>query len=210
MKKKSNSVSKHLSPTLSRSRTWSRVPKVFGVGLFISAFLIGLGAVNNPIESQEFFVFTNSLPVGSKITATDFRKVTLPSHPQLQQFESFEEELIGAELARPVNAGEFAASGSLKSTVSTLQELTIGFDPISLPPQIQEGDVLDLWVVPTDNAGNILGPAQLIAANLAVAAAGQDSNSISTQLPITFFTYPNQVAEILNAVVTSKSFVVRK
>jgi hypothetical protein len=75
---------------------------------------------------------------------------------------------------------------------------------------VGSGPLLDLWVVPVDSAGNLTSAPQLIDSSLAVAAVSTQSDSFSSQVPITFFAYPNQVSEILNAINLGKIYVVRK
>lgn len=198
------------SPMTIPAKRFNRVPKVLGLGLFVTALIVGIGAVSAPPTAREYLVFTKSLPVGSKLSESDIESVFLSVDNELISYQLNKSEIIGAELAQTVQQGELVAQSDIKVLKSILQELTLSFAPDSLPPAISKGDQLDLWVVPQDGAGNVLDPARLVAANLIVAAATSDNSSISTEVPITFYVLPTQVAGLLDAVSTGQIYLVRR
>lgn len=209
-KKSREKSTKVSSPMAIPAKKFNRVPKVLGLGLFITAFIVGIGAVSAPPAAREYLVFTKSLPAGSKLSESDIESIFLSVDSELISYQINKADLVDTELAQSVQRGELVAQSDINEHKSILQELTLSFEPNSLPPAIAKGDQLDLWVVPQDGAGNVLDPARLVAANLIVAAATSDNSSISTELPITFYVLPNQVAELLDAVSAGQIYLVRR
>lgn len=211
MRKKSISRSStQLSPMAAPASRWSRVPKVLGAGLFATAIIVGLGAISAPAELTEYLVYSRSLPAGTKLNATDLTAISVTAESRLVGYQLDIDEVVGSELVHPVAQGELVAKSDLKITSSALQELTLSFALNSLPPDVTKGDQLDLWVVPQDGAGNVLGPAQLIGQNLVVAATNAETANISNELAITFFVLSNQVADLLDAVAAGEIHLVRR
>lgn len=209
-KKSKISPAKITSPMATPGKKFSRVPKVLGLGLFVTAIILGVGAVSAPPMAREYLVFTKSLPAGSKLSEADFASVYLPIDQELAGYQVAKATLIGAELSQSVRQGELVAQSDINVIRSILQELTLSFEPNLLPPNLAKGDQLDLWVVPQDAAGNVLDRARLVAANLVVAAAATDSAAISTVLSITFYVLPTQISELLDAVTIGQVYLVRR
>lgn len=191
-------------------RDWSRIPKVTGAGLFLTAVLVGVSAMVSPATTEEYWVFTKSLPVGMKLNQADLKPISLVKSSELDPYEVNASELIGKELVRDVTAGELVSPRVVESLNSTLQELTISFPANSLPPKLAVGDQLDLWLVPQDSAGNALGSAYLVTSSLLVSALSTAESGFGADLSITFFTQPAQVSLILDAVSTGSAYVVRR
>jgi hypothetical protein len=208
--KSKGKLAKFSSPMAIPAKKFNRVPKVLGLGLFVTAFIVGIGAVLAPPAAREYLVFTKSLPAGSRLSESDIASVLIPVDNELMNYELNKTQLINAELAHSVQQGELVSRSDIKVMESFLRELTLSFEPNSMPPAIAKGDQLDLWVVPQDGAGNAIDPAKLVAANLIVAAAAADESGISTELPITFYVSPTQVAELLDAVAAGEIYLVRR
>lgn len=209
-KKSKEKLTSFNSPMATPGRRMHRITKVLGIALLLTSFLVGLGAVTAPAEKTEFYIYTKSLPAGSKLTELDIKSISLTDSSDLVQYQVSEANLTGAELSRDVQSGELVAVTDLNSKFSTTQELTLSFDPNLLPISINKGDQLDLWIVPLDGAGNVLGPATLAASNLIVASSVSDAGSFNAELPITFYVNPSQIPDILDSISIGRSFVVRR
>lgn len=212
MPKRRRSIVKSKMPSAPRAKisTFARVPKVLGAGLFITAVLIGMAAISSPVEMQQAVAYKSALPAGTKLTLADLEVISLPKVAELTNYQVTTADLIGKELLHAVSAKSLAASANVSSFTSRLQELTISFDQKSLPAQIASGDVFDLWVIPQDLVGNTTGAAQLVIADLPVAALAELSSGISVEIPITFFIMPERIAAVLDAMAAAKPYLVRK
>jgi hypothetical protein len=202
--------SKMPSPKATRISTFARVPKVLGAGLFLTAALIGIAAVSSPVETLQAVAFRSALPAGTKLTNADLQTIELPKSAELSNYQITTADLVGKELLHAVSAQMLATRTDVSSFTSALQELTLSFDQKSLPAKISIGDVFDLWVIPQNLAGNITGTAQLVIAELPVAALAELSANISVEIPITFFILPEQIAPVLDAISAGKPYLVRR
>lgn len=204
------SITQYRSPKAARGARLSSVPKVAGAGLFLAAALVGVSAATAPTQLQQAVIFKSNLPSGSKISITDLEQISLPMAAELVKYDLETVDLVGKELTQNVNAGELAALTSIATSLSNLQELTLSFDQKLLPAGVSKGDVFDLWIVPQDLAGNSLGSAQLVKAELPVAQLTEGGSTLSSDLPITFFIAPTEVAKVLDAISAGKPYLVRR
>lgn len=191
-------------------KDWSRIPKVIGMGLFLTSVLVGVSAMVSPATTEQYWVFTKSLPAGMKLTSSDVKPISLVQSTDLKPYQVALDELIGQDLVRDVFEGELVSTQVTKIQLSTLQELTLSFPASSLPPKLEVGDQLDLWIVPKDAAGNALAGANLVTSSLLVSAVSAAENGFGADQSITFFTQPLQVPLILDAISLGSAYVVRR
>lgn len=209
-KRRVKTTAKWQSPKPKRVKDWSRIPKILGMGMFLTAALVGFTSATNPPLQQQYWVYAVSLVSGTKIAPDDIRLIELVQSENLERYQITEESIIGKQLTRTVTAGELVDPTAWLNEGSELQELTLSFDPTLLPPSVSRGELLDLWIVPQDSAGNTLGSASLTAANLVVADVIDLDSNFSAVQPVTFYVSGKQIATILDAISTGQPYLVRR
>lgn len=184
------------------------MPKILGLGLFVTAILLAIAGATSPAEFSTYLVAKRDLTAGIKLQRSDFETIQLVSSTNLQPYEITIDQVIGKQLQVNIQAAELIATNALQIGQPSRQELTVSFDQRWLPPDLNRGDLVDLWVIAQDAAGNASDLARLAISRLVIATVSTDK-SIGAEAAITFYLDSGQVSEMLNATAFGRSYLVR-
>jgi hypothetical protein len=132
-----------------------------GIIFILSSVFIAQTVIANATERSLAFVVIKSVPAGSKITSADLvlAKVVLPD---IVIPLTNENEVVGKVAARDLFAGDLVVSKS----IANLDQANLRL--VSVPiraghlPDIQSGQLVDVWVTPSTDGMALPGPAQLV------------------------------------------------
>lgn len=110
---------------------------------------------------------------------------------------------VGYVVTRYVGANEFVPASALAATAPLSgRYVTVPIQPGHLPPSLQHGDLVDVYVTPKEAPGTDVATPQLVLSSVAVQArdGGSRSFSGSSTLAVVLAVPADKVADLIHAV----------
>lgn len=116
--------------------------------------------------------------------------------------------LVG-RMAVPVGAGALIPTHAVTAAAPPdHREVTVPVDPLHAPVELASGDVVDVWVTPTDPGGHPTPP-RLVLADVMVASVVADAVGVGGETPVVLDLASSDVAPLVGAMRTGSLDLVR-
>lgn len=203
------------SPQASRlaSPSWLDGRLVLGVVLVLASVLVGARVLSTADRSQQVWVATRDLPVGTVLAPGDLERsrVRLLDRSGLYSAAG-PTPLVGYVVRRPVGPGELLPVGALgrPGDPAAPREVTVPTATGHLPPDLRRGQLVDVYVTPADKAG-APGAPRLVLERLVVAqTTSLGGLSAGTQdRPVVLTVPPDDVLVLVTAMGQGRLDLVR-
>jgi len=149
-----------------------------GLALFIIA--ISAGSLIAKEANRTVYVWSSNseLAPGNIISSTDLKPVPVLLPESAKNYISSSAQLIGATVMHRIGMGDLipVTAISVDSQRLTERAVPLTIDLTDLPTQLQRGDVIDIYALPTSNQKSIIQP-ELINSSVIVADVSSKNNS---------------------------------
>ena len=174
---------------------WRDPRLLLGVLLVLVSVLAGARLLAAADDYALVWAAKRDLPVGAALAQPDLqaRAVRFRDQGDADRYLSAEQPLAGAVLARPLGAGELVPAAALAAPgQSSFDELPLAVAQTAAPVDLREGDVVDVWVVPSADSvgasgarigsrdGTTSSPAQEVLSSVVVVSAGGDTTMLGS------------------------------
>lgn len=149
-------------------------------GLVLSLFAISI--LMNTSPKSTFWMVTHSVPNGLKISAGDVELVKANLTTDSNHFEGGSDTVVGQYATRSLQVGDLIAVTDVSHSTanSSMSFLPIGVAVDDLPMDLVAGDLVDIYVIPRDQA---ILPA-VVARRVVVQSIDQKSRSLGGNVAV--------------------------
>lgn len=173
---------------------WRDPRLLLGVLLVLVSVLAGARLLAAADDYALVWAAKRDLPVGAALAQPDLqaRAVRFRDQGDADRYLSAEQPLAGAVLARPLGAGELVPAAALAAPgQSSFDELPLAVAQTAAPVDLREGDVVDVWVVPSadsvgasgariGNRDGATSAAKEVLSSVVVVSAGGDTTMLGS------------------------------
>lgn len=135
------------SPAARRLRrpSWLDLRLVIGVLLVLVSIVVGARVVAGADKSTTVWGLARDVSAGTTLTADDLRRVRVRLYDDASSFVSTGRSPLGQVVTRDLASGDLLPESALQQRTSGVL-LPLAVDPQMLPPDIQHGDRIDVYV----------------------------------------------------------------
>lgn len=143
----------------------------FWLGIFfiVVSILVSQSLISKATARTQAVVLVNEVPMGSEITSTDLKmtEVYLPASSELVALTS---DAVGLIATRDLFVGDILTKNSvINRTRSELRMVSVPIKAGHLP-NIDSGQLVDVWVTPSTDGMALPGPAQVVISQASIQA----------------------------------------
>jgi hypothetical protein len=141
-----------VSPALRGHRPAWRDPRLWiGIALVAASVVAGARVLASADDTVQVWAASDDLGAGQRVEADDLvaQRVRFADDDALRGYFTVDDELpAGLELTRSVGSGELLPRAAVGTPDETgLVEVPIAVEPELVPPDVESGDVVDVYVV---------------------------------------------------------------
>ena len=173
-------------PTRSR---WRDPRLALGLAVVTLCAVLGARVLDGADDTVGVWVARGALPAGQPVTGADLerRQIRFQGQADADRYVSADDDLPDrATLGRPIGAGEMLPRAALRTTdTGGLTEVPLALVADAVPPSVQVGTTVDVWVTPERAAADATVPAsgrptrsRLVFDDVAVLAAPEVGTSL--------------------------------
>ena len=154
---------------------------VMGVLLILVSVVIGARLIAASDHSEPVWVAAHDLAAGTEVTSADLTMSKVHLGGDRGRYVSAKAPLpTGYVLTRPVGRGELLPVAALTrpGEVPAYRLVTLQVAPLHLPPRLDTGDRVDVYVTPRA-VGNQAAPARLVYDGAVVQAVNSESHGLT-------------------------------
>jgi len=182
--------------------------KFIGVGLVTASIFGALGLAAQADTSVAMWGTKYSIGPGVVITAHDLQVMKVSLGKQSAQYFSQKAKLVGSYLTRNLGQGELIPVSAISASLhgENLQQIPLGISKSDLPMNLQVGDLVDLYSLPTKDPKAITS---LITPKVRVAGIDSQSQNIGGVIDLLLSVDSKVVTLITDAIQMGRIVVVR-
>ena len=203
------------SPAASRlaSPRWLDGRLVLGVLLVLVSVLVGARVLSSADRTQRVWVATRELPVGTVLAEGDLRR----GQVRLQELTGLyaaagAQAPVGYVVRRGVGRGELLPVGALGKPDDPVAAREVAVPTVTghLPPDLREGQRVDVYVTPTEKGG-APGAPRLVLEDVVVQSLTSSSglSASSQERPVVLSVTPDDVLALVTAMGQGRLDLVR-
>ncbi|MCU1692411.1 MAG: hypothetical protein JWM64_1502 [Frankiales bacterium] len=218
------------SPKAARlaSPSWLDTRLVLGVLLVLVSVVVGARVLSSADRSYRVYVATHDIAAGVTLEDDDFRaeevRLDVAQVNRLVPV-SADGPPVGRTSVRPLTAGDLVLRSSLEERRNfDLRQFTLNIEPGHAPPDLQDGEQVDVYVTPEEDGGAApTAPSaapnlsttgiRKVLSGIAVESAGGGGDSAlgggSEAVPVVLLLVPRDVLPMVTAVAQGRIDLVR-
>ena len=143
----------------------------FWLGIFfiVVSILVSQSLISKATARTQAVVLVNEVPMGSEITSTDL-KMTEVYLPESSELVALTSDAVGLIATRDLFVGDILTKNSvINRTRSELRMVSVPIKAGHLP-NIDSGQLVDVWVTPSTDGMALPGPAQVVISQASIQA----------------------------------------
>jgi Flp pilus assembly protein CpaB len=200
---------------------WLDTRLVLGVLLVLVSVVVGARVLSSADRSTLVWAVARDLSAGSQLTASDLQQVRVRLFDSAGQYVAVDAGAppTGYVVRRALGSGELLPRASLAVPGEDVdyRHVTVAVAAGHLPPQLDDGQQVDVWVTPETKSGAASpaptgdATAQLVLQGVTVLGVQRDAGAFSgsTTIPVVLQVRPDEVARLVSAMSAGRLDLVR-